>query len=290
MHEKPQVTWYQPTQTVHYSEAPIPVTQKPIQQVVYQSAQTAAETNSQVNVVPEYTSTVQQPQYVVQQTKPVVQIPSYKPIYQQVQQVPQSTMTPLHVETFAETSSTTTAPVIQYTQPKPIVYYVNKPEMHAPVRQEASTNAVVQPQVIHHTVQKPVYITQPIYVQAPAQAQVQAQVQAQTLLQAQALAQANTQAQAQTQSNVHAQYNPYVPYVKPFVQSQSQAAAGVAACQTNMQELAYQHSLAVGQVEFLNSIIVDMQRKNEELRNKIQILESGCLANSAAAAAAEATV
>lgn len=37
---------------------------------------------------------------------------------------------------------------------------------------------------------------------------------------------------------------------------------------------------AVGQVEFLNSIIVDMKQKNEELQSKIQILENGYVEES----------
>lgn len=37
---------------------------------------------------------------------------------------------------------------------------------------------------------------------------------------------------------------------------------------------------AIGQVQFLNSIIVDMQQKNEELKTKIEILENGYLGES----------
>ncbi|KAF2904339.1 hypothetical protein ILUMI_01836 [Ignelater luminosus] len=44
---------------------------------------------------------------------------------------------------------------------------------------------------------------------------------------------------------------------------------------TDHQQLLEEKQLAEGQVQFLNSIIVDMQRKNEEQRARIEILESG---------------
>lgn len=34
---------------------------------------------------------------------------------------------------------------------------------------------------------------------------------------------------------------------------------------------------AQGQINFLNSVIVDMQRKNEELKARVEILETGIL-------------
>lgn len=43
----------------------------------------------------------------------------------------------------------------------------------------------------------------------------------------------------------------------------------------NYQQLLEEKTFAENQVQFLNSIIVDMQRKNEEQRAHIEILESG---------------
>lgn len=36
---------------------------------------------------------------------------------------------------------------------------------------------------------------------------------------------------------------------------------------------------ALGQVEFLNSVIVDLQKKNSELKTRLEIMESGVVTN-----------
>lgn len=55
----------------------------------------------------------------------------------------------------------------------------------------------------------------------------------------------------------------------------SAAAQAAATCSAQMEQIIEEHSFAVGQVNFLNSIIADMHRKNEELQARIEILESG---------------
>lgn len=71
-------------------------------------------------------------------------------------------------------------------------------------------------------------------------------------------------------------------------QAGASAAAACTAEVQQMQQIMQEHSLAIGQVDFLNSIIVDMQRKNQELHAKIEILESSCYAEAHAQANAHA--
>lgn len=46
-------------------------------------------------------------------------------------------------------------------------------------------------------------------------------------------------------------------------------------------KLKEEYETAKGQIDFLNSVIVDMQRKNETLLCKIEVLEMGVPANEA---------
>lgn len=50
---------------------------------------------------------------------------------------------------------------------------------------------------------------------------------------------------------------------------------------TDILKLKEQCDTAKGQIDFLNSIIVDMQRKNEALLCKVEVLEMGVPANEA---------
>ncbi|XP_014215601.1 restin homolog isoform X2 [Copidosoma floridanum] len=50
---------------------------------------------------------------------------------------------------------------------------------------------------------------------------------------------------------------------------------------SDFEQLKEEHDLAKGQIEFLNSVIVDMQRKNEKMACKIQVLEMGIPAQEA---------
>lgn len=46
-------------------------------------------------------------------------------------------------------------------------------------------------------------------------------------------------------------------------------------------KLKEEHETAKSQIDFLNSVIVDMQRKNEALLCKVEVLEMGVPANEA---------
>ena len=41
------------------------------------------------------------------------------------------------------------------------------------------------------------------------------------------------------------------------------------------QKLVEEKELAQGQIDFLNSVIVDLQRKNDDLKARVEILETG---------------
>lgn len=51
--------------------------------------------------------------------------------------------------------------------------------------------------------------------------------------------------------------------------------------ESQLHKLKENYETAKGQIDFLNSVIVDMQRKNETLICKVQVLEMGVPANEA---------
>ena len=50
---------------------------------------------------------------------------------------------------------------------------------------------------------------------------------------------------------------------------------------SDYKKLLEENEMVKGQIDFLNSVIVDMQRKNENLLCKIEVLEMGMPANEA---------